>query len=213
MKNKYLENKKCLLSFSGGKDSLACLQLCLDSNVADLQLYCKVFIPGMDSDEQFLQYIEKRINRKILRLPHFVNSTLLKYGFYSYVPVDIKKQLKQKDMEEMAKEKLNCQDYWIVNGSRKNESMTRAVMFKPIKDGFDEKNKRIYPVWDWKEGQIYKYLTKNRWRTIFPKGIRGSGIFKDYILYLRDKYPQDLPKLFAVYPLAEKFLHDDEVAE
>lgn len=103
-----------IVGFSGGKDSIITLDLCMRyfKNVKPFFMY---LVPDLSFQEKMLQYYENRYDTEIIRIPHFECSNFLKYGSFTMADwnVDI---VGITDTYEYLRQKTGI--HWIAAGER-----------------------------------------------------------------------------------------------
>ena len=75
------QHESILVSFSGGKDSLVCLDLCTRA-FKRVVCYFMYFVKDLECCEQQLQYARDRWGVEILQYPHWILFRCLKNGVY-----------------------------------------------------------------------------------------------------------------------------------
>lgn len=155
-----------LLSYSGGKDSTACLIYCLKKNIKiDEIIYVSDFFPYPRKEmKQYFRYIQEKLSVKITTLP-FIKKYWLKKNNYLMPTLKIKycKRLKAEIFSNYIKIKYGYFGILILMGIRKNESNHRHN-YKDFGDYFWNKRLGVkylyyYPIFDLKDP--LKYLKKN----------------------------------------------------
>ena len=74
-----------IVGFSGGKDSVVTLDLCM-KHFSRVEAYFLYYVPGLSFNERMLTWAEHHYGLTIYRLPHFELAQFLRYG--SFRPVD-----------------------------------------------------------------------------------------------------------------------------
>lgn len=195
---------------SGGKDSLATLDVCVKAfgakNVSGALMY---LVEGLEVEWQHARRLERRFGVKIHGVPHWTLSHLLKENAYRpYVAGSERiRALKQPDVEAYVRKVLGGE--WIAWGNRAADSTVRNAYLKRIK-GVDEKFKRFYPLWTWRKPDVYGYLKGRKLPipaiTGGRKQMGGVSLTAECLAWLRSEYPSDLKKILAVFPFAEALL-------
>lgn len=209
---KYLraQSSEVILFYSGGKDSLVLLDL-LAPHFDKIHCVFMYFVKDLQHIEPYLAYVKRYPNTQITQLPHWMTAYYIKNGFYSFFMPDKQiKNAKQADIENKAKKITGCD--WIVFGQKQADSLNRRVMLRGYKfDAINDKNKKVYPLSLWNKEQVKSYL--NMHRIIKPieyggKNSNGIDLNIDVFLYLRANYPEDLERIYKVFPLSRQILFE-----
>ncbi len=201
--------RNVLVAFSGGKDSLVTLDLCIKrfgkKNVVGFFWY---LVKGLECEERFLRFGERRYGIKVIRTPSHNLIRALRHGVYCrpYRRAGGFPAMTQGDAELYIRNKTGID--WIAWGHRVSDSIARMAMLKKV-SGIDVKYRHVYPVWDWKSQQIYAYMRLAK--IPLPDLIDGNrsggvSLSKGSIEYLRAHHPRDLARLLRVFPFAEALL-------
>ena len=96
-------------------------------------------------------------------------------------------------------------------GMKKADGMNRRLMLKGYEENGYENNGFVYPLADWTQKDILAYMKQRN----LPEPIRyslkassGIGFNEDCLLWMRKNYPQDLEKIYRVFPMAERVLFE-----
>jgi phosphoadenosine phosphosulfate reductase len=190
----------CLVSYSGGKDSLAVLDLCARSFKRIICFYM-FLVPGLDVIERQMEYARERWKVQILYYPHRAFFTALKEGTFC------------KDTrwnEELPMIKLRELYDWVVmdtgipqiaTGAKSSDSMARRRFFKNTESWDDV----FYPLKGWNKHDVLAYCRAQG--IILPDAHKGNTTGVDLstrsLLWLHDTYPDDFQKLCQWFPFAE----------
>ena len=200
-----------IVGFSGGKDSIVTLDLCL-KHFKHVEAYFLYIVSDLEFQEVYLRYIEKRYTIKIHRLPHWMLGRLFKDATYRphnkktvNCPVitinDIENELYKLSGIE-----------WFASGQKACDSIERNAMLRR-NNGIDEIRKRIYPVTFFTNKTIFSYLKMNN--IPLPPDYRilghsfGSLWGKD-LKRIKETYPNDYKKILEVFPYVEAAIKRDE---
>jgi predicted phosphoadenosine phosphosulfate sulfurtransferase len=167
---KQKSNEHILISFSAGKDSIACYIACKKyfKNVHLVYLY---LVPDLAFIEESLKYYEKEFNTRIIRLPHpaifeFIGlNAFLKphqisinweemYDLYKTYDYDIAFHLAKLDL------KIHEDTYTAV-GNRMSDSINRMSSIKTY-GAINVKRKQFYPCADWKMDKLIDEIKESK---------------------------------------------------
>lgn len=189
-----------LVGFSGGKDSIATLDLCMRyfDNVQPFFLY---LCPELEFQEETLNWYERRYKCEILRLPHFEVSNFMRYGAFRNMDMSVP-IVSVTDIYNYLR--LQTGITWIAAGERINDSIIRRAMIKES-GTIDKKRARIYPIATWTKKEVLSYIRHHKLK--LPKDSRGLGFsFKSLagveLAYIQQTYPSDYEKILSMYPFA-----------
>lgn len=216
-----------LVALSGGKDSVAVLDLCYTvfgkGNVFAFHCY---WIKGLEIEESVLRILRRRYSIETIELPH----PGLK-GFYQNSmgrTFSSENSLRMQDakydwklVEAIAKKRSGAR--WIANGSRMQDSLHRRGMLNRCQGIWersyttDKPILKVYPVYRWRHTDIFSYLKMRK--LPIPdmaqnSAHKSSGTdFKDpdFLLYVKKNFPEDYEKIKKFMPRAEDVIYRDMV--
>lgn len=200
IKTQSLITKNVLVSFSGGKDSIVTLDLCMKyfDNVTPFFMY---LVPDLSFQEKTLQWYEKKYNTKIIRLPHFEVSNFMRYGTFREFDLDVK-IISITDVYEYVRQETGY--YWIAAGERINDSIIRRAMIKNS-GTIDKKRGRFYPIAYWTKQEIQQYIKIKR-LYLSPEqkkiGFSFRSLAGQELSIIKKMYPDDYKKILRMYPFA-----------
>ena len=189
-----------LVGFSGGKDSICCLDLCL-KYFQEVQPFFMYLCPNLSFQEEFLTWYEEKYNVEILRIPHFEVSNYLRYGTFREPDMSVS-IVGVKDTYDYLRNKTGI--YWIAAGERIADSIVRRAMIK--KSGpIDVKRGRFYPLANWTKEDVMHYIKAKRLK--LPKmstelGFSFRSLEGSQLSALKNAYPEDYEKILKMYPFA-----------
>jgi len=200
-----------LVGFSGGKDSVACLDLCF-RYFKRVQPYFMYYIPGLEFQERTLRWYESKYETEIIRIPHFELSSFLRYGtFRNYdlsVPI-----VKTAEAYNYLREKTGI--YWIAAGERIADSIVRRAMIKESST-IDEKRGRFYPIAHFNKAEILAYNKAQKLPVSEESRVLGfsfRSLAPRDMLAIKRAYPSDFEKIKAFFPLIEASVKFWEIHE
>lgn len=188
-----------LVAFSGGKDSLVCLDLCVRTfkRVVPFFLY---FVPGLRCIEEQLDRARQRYGLEILQYPHWLLFRCLKWEVFC--------TSHWRNEVEMWEPKINDIHAaiiyetgipFVVQGAKQSDSMWRRRYFTINK--FD---RIVYPLKKWHKRDVLAYLKIRGIPTPPSEGKNANGVdlTAPSVLWLYDKYPDDYQKMIEWFPFA-----------
>lgn len=207
---------------SGGKDSLAVLDLCHrafpTSEGCTVHGFFLWLVEGLECEERFLRAAESRYGMVIHRLPSPTRAFFLRNSVLTKRRTDIegsiRRDLRWGDIEAIMRSRTGAD--WFAYGHRITDSLQRRAMIQSS-GGILEKPRRIYPIWDWKPRDVFGYL---RARNIVIPPMFGSMRHKtagvsptdpEAMLFLKQNWPADYEKLVRVFPGIETLIYRDEL--
>lgn len=190
---------------SGGKESLAVLDLCHRT----FTRVCVVFgylVPDLSFQERTLRYLEQRYALTIWRMPYFGLSHFLADGTYRFSPRHNGVR-KQRAQEWLAQIRAHLGVTWVASGERWADSLWRRAWLKRVAPhGLHAADHRLYPIIDWTKDEVLCYL--ERIGMPLPLDFQWFGhsfgrLTPRELAILKAKSPEDYAKVLTVFPLAE----------
>ena len=215
----------CILMCSLGKDSIVTLDMIYPKfkRVICAFMY---FVKGLDHIERWVRWVHARYpNVEFVQIPHWNLTYILRSGLYC-TPHPKQKLLKLADVIKALRLKYNCQ--WVFLGMKKADGMNRNLMITQFKDSHYTDNFQAYPCAEFSQKQILSYMNMHHLPEPVQYGLatsgsearvgkasNGIGFNVDCLLWLEKNFPQDVEKIFTVFPLARRVLleyhyHDDK---
>lgn len=188
-----------VVGFSGGKDSLVCLDLACRSfrRVAAYHMY---FIPGLACVEVALDAARRRWGVDIVQYPHWELRRSLANGVYCFngPATDDLPQWEMADIYALARRDTGAGV--VVHGAKNSDSVWRRRTLAGV-----ARPDLLHPLKRWGKRDVLAYL---RVRGIpVPDAAKGNatgiGLGVSSLLWLADKHPADFHRLCQVFPLAE----------
>lgn len=198
------EIDEVVVLFSTGKDSIVTLDLC-----------CKYFkkvkachwysVKGYSFTERIIDYYSKRYGIEIIQIPYYNDLTKI-VNAGNYLEVENKmKNSKQSDTIKYTRLKTGIE--YVAFGYREDEGMRRRAIIKKYSDnGIDRKFKKLYPMWHWRNPDVWNYLKQEK--LILPDtykyGFRDIGFpIDESLLFLYNNFPKDYERAVSQYPMLE----------
>lgn len=205
---------KTMLSFSRGKDSLACWIAMRDTFGAEniVPYYCYI-VPGLLSFErESLEYFEAVFGRTIHVLPHpglyrmLGNFILQPPGRVAVLQAAALPQFDFSHIHLAIREAENLPDHTLVaSGVRAADSGIRRVALAkhgPVSLG----KSKYYPVHDWDKARVIREIAQSGIKLPEDYHLFGrtfDGLDLRFLLPLRRYKPEDYRRILEWYPLAE----------
>lgn len=194
-------HKRVLVAYSGGKDSIATLDLCVKTfGIENVECFFMYFIPGLRCVEDELDKARKRWGVKIHQYPHWVLHKALAYGFFTnpwYTLDDlgfVEWKLDNIYALAMAETDIGL----IAHGRKRSDSKwARRVLAT-----WGDKDTLLYPLIGWSKLDVLAYLTANNLWVPGTSGRNATGVdlSTPSLLWLHDNHPQDFARIEHVFP-------------
>lgn len=202
------ETGEVILFHSGtGKDSIALLEMLHDKfEVKPVFMY---LVPDLEYENRYIVWAEKKYKVEFIKTPHYALNSFIKHGYLGIKKDESITLSKISKIDTDIKRKTGIN--WSVYGFKKVDGITRRIMLNGYENGLSEKTKKAYPLMDYTNGDVLKFISDN---TLIPpfsygtlKPSSGCDISTpEFLAYLGKKYPDDLKKIFTQFPLAEVIL-------
>lgn len=200
------KSDRALLFLSLGKDSLVLLDLIYPKfeKVVCVFMY---FVKDLEHIDRWIKWVKAKYPKiEFEQVPHWNLTYILRGGMYC-VPNPKVKLLKLADVENSMKIKHNI-DY-VFLGMKKADGMNRLLMLKGYEANNYINEGLCYPLAEWNQKDILTYMKQKG----LPQPIRyslkassGVGFNLDCMLWMEKFFPQDLQKIYKVFPMAERIL-------
>lgn len=202
---------RVLVGVSGGKDSIVTLDLAVSVLGASrvVPFFMRI-VEGLECETGPVRRICARygLEDALITLPHWTLSRMYRDGVLRlYVDgAENIKRLRMADVEHWLREKTGI--YWFAYGHRCVESIVRNAMLKRDgMNGCDWRGGHLYPIWDWKNADVFSYMRSKELpipKPLGPVGVNRNGfsLTPEFLMWLRDTWPEDYARVCKVFPLA-----------
>jgi sulfate adenylyltransferase subunit 2 len=170
------------------------------------------FVPGLEHIQRWIDWLKVKYPKvKFMEVPHWNLTYILRSGLYC-VPNPKVKLLKLADVVKSVR--LQTGVYYTFLGMKKADGMNRNLMLKGYEAQGYENNGLVYPLAEWTQKNVLAYMKQRH----LPQPIRyslkassGIGFNLDCMMWLEKNFPQDLDKIYKVFPMSERVLweHDN----
>ena len=197
-----------------GKDSIVLLDLLYGKFKRIVCVYMYL-VPNLDHIQRYFVWAKKKYPKiEFVQVPH--------YGYYDYVRngfMGCKRNEKQKkwtlaDITEKIREKTGIE--WACFGFKQSDSLNRRLMLRSYKnDGklaISWGTKKFYPLSTYKNKDMWDYIAANNLKQPETYGCSisqscGCDITSvEYQTYLKQFFPQDLERIYTIFPQARMIL-------
>ena len=204
-------NKVILFHSMSGKDSIALLHL-LYPHFDQITCVFMYVVKDLDHIARYMHYINKKYPKaRIIQIPHFALFSYIKTGHLGHKQNEKQRLYNLSDLTDNIREKTNIE--WAFFGFKQSDSMNRRVMLRTYQEqAINEKNKKVYPLSTYKNNDIIEYIKAEKLITPEKYGnsqSSGTDINDlNYLLFLRNHFPNDLKKVIAEFHLVERKLYE-----
>lgn len=203
-----VKTNEVILFCSLGKDSLVLLDLIYPKfdRIVCIFMY---FVKDLKHINRYINWVKIKYPKvEFVEIPHWNLTRILRTGLYC-VPNSKVKLLTIKDVNQNIQLKYGIN--YSFYGIKKADSLNRRLMLNTYESNSYENNGNVYPLAVWSQKDILSYMKMYK----LPAPIRysknasgGVGFNIECFLWLRENNPDDLQKIFRVFPMSEKILYD-----
>lgn len=208
----------CILMCSLGKDSIVTLDL-IAPYFKHIIACFMAFVHGLEHIERWKKWVTARYpNVEMVEIPHWNLTYILRSGLYC-TPHPKQKLLKLADVIKALRTKYGIS--WVFLGMKKADSMNRNLMITRFKDAHYTDNMCAYPLAEFTQKQVLSYMQLHNLpepvmyslatsgdEAKVGKASNGIGFNIDFFLWCRNNYPDDLERVFRVFPLSRRILEE-----
>ena len=202
-------NKVILFHSATGKDSITLLDL-LSPHFEKIVCVFMYYVKNLAYEQRYINWAKKTYpNCEFIEVPHFAVTSFVKYGYLGIKKDSSVKDRTLKDITKQIKQMTGID--WAFFGFKKIDSIDRRIMLNMLPTGTSDSTKNAYPLADYKNSQVLEHINR---RSLIPpfnynkaKPSSGCDISDPTFLdYMKQKYPDDLQKIFKTYPYTEAIL-------
>lgn len=197
-----------MLFCSLGKDSLVLLDLIYPrfERIVCVFMY---FVKDLEHIDRWINWVKAKYPKiEFVQIPHWNLTYILRGGLYC-VPNPRVKLLKLTDVIKSMRLKYGLE--YVFLGMKKTDGMNRRLMLKGYEETQYENKGLCYPLAEWTQKDILSYMKQHN----LPEPVRyslkassGVGFNLDCMLWLEQNYPQDLERIYKVFPLSMRILKE-----
>ena len=191
-----------------GKDSIVLLDLCYKK----FKRVIVVFMYLVKDLEHIMRYYNyakaKYPNIEFVQVPHYALFNYIKTGYMGIKQNTKQRQWTLSDITDKLREKIGVE--WACYGFKQSDSLNRRLMLRSYTDGKEAinwKTKKFYPLSTYKNKEIMDFILDHRLKNpeVCGTNKQSSGVDiedVEYQKYLKELYPEDLEKIYKVFPMA-----------
>lgn len=197
---------RAILFYSCGKDSEVLLDL-MAPQFKEIVCVFMYFVKGLEHIENNLRAVKNRYpNVKVMQVPHWTLTRVLRCGLYC-IPNPNVKIFSLKDIDELVRLKTGIQNTFY--GMKKADGLNRRLMLRGYEKEAISSTNKIYPLSQWKKADVLAYIkARNLPEPIAYNKNKSQGLtfVPEVFDFLRQNYPQDLERIYQVFPLSRSIL-------
>lgn len=210
-------DKAVLFHSATGKDSIALLDL-MHPYFREIVCVYMYVVKDMEHINRYIGWAQRRYaNARFIQTPHFANYNEIRLGYLGCKQNPSQRLYSLSDLTDIVR--LRYDIPWAFFGFKMSDSFKRRLMLRnytPDKGDYDlqainYKSKKCYPLSVYKNGDVLRYIEDKG--LIRPEKYGESGQSSgcdasniDYLLWLEKNSPQDLLKVYSVFPQAERLM-------
>ena len=204
-----LTNDSIIVSYSGGKDSICVLDMCVKAfkKVTCVYLY---FVEEFQYNAELLDLPRQRYGIKVVKYPHwaFINSMRGMIYCDAYPEFE---QYPAMDPGATYQALMHALDIpLLAMGAKKADGIWRKRWYSQIPKMKGYRN-IIFPVIEWHKWDVLAYLKINKLpvppdETAAARA-NGADLSTNFILWLYDNHPDDYQRLLNYFPYAEAVIY------
>lgn len=204
------KHPRVLVSYSGGKDSSVCLDMCFRSGFTEIQPFFMYLVPGLKFVQDRLDWAEQKYGVKIMHVPHWMCYKYLREEIFCSTrwTVDLP-EIRTGDINAVLCERTGIS--LVINGGKKSDGLWR----KRFIWGLRNNAALSHPIENWNKWDVYAYLKTNNiavTKDSVDMGAKGAGVglHPRSLLWIYDNHPDDFKKIEKVYPYARSVVYRRE---
>lgn len=203
-----------LFHSASGKDSIALLDL-IHPHFKEVVCVFMYIVKDLEHINRYINYATSKYeNVRFVQVPHYALFSYMKFGYMGCARNPKQKQYNMMALTDLVREKYGIE--WAFFGFKQSDSMNRRLMLRGYQDeAINFEQKKCYPLSQYKNNDILQYIERNS--LVKPEsygvGAQSSGTSindLDYLLFLRENYPNDLEKTKKQFPGVERLLFEHD---
>lgn len=191
-----------------GKDSIVLLDLCYKkfNRVIVVFMY---LVKDLEHIMRYYNYAKTKYpNIEFVQVPHYALFNYIKTGYMGIKQNTKQRQWTLSEITDKLREKLGVE--WACYGFKQSDSLNRRLMLRSYTDGKEAinwKTKKFYPLSTYRNKEIMDFILDHRLKNpeVCGTNKQSSGVDiedVEYQKYLKELFPEDLEKIYKVFPMA-----------
>lgn len=166
-------------------------------------------LPDLRIEQDSIKYYEETFGQKIHQYPHprlyrLLNDAIYQsYWTWEYIVSDFGlPRISYDKMYQLVKKDLKMTTQPQCMGLRRSDTIARAMLMKK-KNGYDEENNKLYPIYDWTPTRLYDEIKQSGYKLPDDYRLFGrsfDGLQYEFIEPLKRYYPDDYKKIEEMFP-------------
>lgn len=207
-----VSDRAVLFHSASGKDSIALLDL-MAPHFKEIVCVYMYTVKDMQHIAKYISWAQNRYkNVRFVQIPHYSVFTYIKTGYLGCKQNPHQRQYTLEALTDAIRLRYGIE--WAFFGFKQADGMNRRIMLRTYEDeAINYKTRKCYPLSQYKNTDVLRYIEDMG--LIRPEDYGGktrsmgcdvSDI--NYLLWLETNYPQDMERLYATYPMAERIMFE-----
>jgi len=201
------QHEEIIISYSGGKDSLCCLDLLTRYwEPHQIHGYFLYMMPNLEFEQSKIKRAVRKFGIHIDQFPHPELQKMLREGYLTTRPVNFSRNMKYADYYELMRDRTGAK--LICFGQRMQESLQRRGMIMSTTGGtgYDPRLAKLFPICQWNSKSVSHYLQSRKLSDLIVDtgGLDTSGVSLagHFLIWLEERHPEDFERVCRLLPFA-----------
>ena len=204
LKSAAAKSSSVLVSYSGGKDSLACLDLVSRAGFKKIVCFYMYEVPGLQVIADRMKWARDTYNVETIEVPHWLMYRNIADQVYCDVKYTLNDLPPQVSIFEIYTYVMQLTDiHLVVNGGKTSDGIWRRRF---LNNSSARRTHVCTPIKDWSKWDVISYLNMRK-IPIPPESLSGLsagiGVYNQCIVWLHDNHHDDYLRMRRIYPYVE----------
>lgn len=194
--------KRVIVGVSGGKDSVAVLELLHRHGIRVSGYFCYI-VRGLSFQQRYIDYLRRRYDMEIVEWPHPDLGLYYRSGRYCAQTPDMP-QLTFRELVDGARARFGV--HWLATGEKKLDSLQRRGMLSAW-GAIQVGRQRAFPLSEWNGRDVFAYLKHTGVQLAPDYGMFGHSLRSPTesfdLTAIKAAYPEDYERICHAFPFAE----------